>query len=108
MSSKPGIARQPENPAESTNAARRFFGVFKYTKRALQLVWETDKPLSMMFGFVTVIAGLLPSLVAWIGARIVDSVVAAGQSHMSGSEVDIKPVVGWVLAEALTMAFITA
>jgi len=108
MSSKPGLARQPESPLDNPSSMRRFFGVFKYTKRALQLVWDTDRPLSMFFGAVTVIAGALPSLVAWIGARIVDSVVSAGQAHAAGMPIDIKPVVGWVLAEALTMGAITA
>jgi len=107
MSSKPGITKA-EAPVENPSAARRFFGVFKYTKRALQLVWVTDPKLSVFFGFVTVVAGALPSVVAWIGARIVDSVVSAGRSHLAGSAVDIKPVVGWVAAEALTMVFITA
>src|SRR4051812_4100825 len=101
-------ARQTGTPAEAQNSLQRFFGVFRYTKRALLLVWETDRPLSMFFGFVTVVAGLLPSAVAWIGARIVDSVVNAGKAHLAGGSVDIKPVVGWVLAEALTMAVITA
>ncbi|HKU91201.1 MAG TPA: ABC transporter ATP-binding protein [Steroidobacteraceae bacterium] len=111
MKAKPGIAAQPApavNPAESPSSIHRFFGVFKYTKRALQLVWDTDRRLSVFFGVVTVIAGALPSLVAWIGARIVDSVVAASQSHMAGGSVDIKPVVGWVIAEAITMGGITA
>jgi ATP-binding cassette, subfamily B, bacterial len=108
MTSTPHAARQPAAPPESQNPARRFFGVFRYTKRALELVWDTDRALSVLFGVVTVIAGLLPSLVAWIGARIIDSVVAAGQSHLAGAHVDIRPVVGWVAAEAVTMAAITA
>src|SRR6185369_4466266 len=101
-------ARQAGTPAEAQNSLQRFFGVFRYTKRALLLVWETDRSLSIFFGFVTIMAGLLPSAVAWIGARIVDSVVNAGKAHFAGGSGDIKPVVGWVLAEALTMALITA
>ena len=107
MSSKPGI-NKAEAPVENPSAARRFFGVFKYTRRALQLVWETDPRLSIFFAFVTVVAGALPSVVAWVGARIVDSVVLAGKTHLAGGAADIKPVVGWVAAEALTMVFITA
>ena len=108
MSSKAGLASQPESPIESPSSIRRFFGVFRYTKRALELVWATDHALSLFFAFVTIVAGALPSLVAWIGARIVDSVVDAGKAHMAGAAVDVKPVVGWVLAEALTMVAITA
>ena len=108
MSSKAGLASQPESPIEAPSSIRRFFGVFRYTKRALELVWATDHALSLFFAFVTIVAGALPSLVAWIGARIVDSVVDAGKAHMAGAAVDVKPVVGWVLAEALTMVAITA
>jgi len=105
---KPGISRQPEAPAESPNAARRFFGVFRYTRRALELVWTTSKPLSLFFAFVTVIAGVLPSAVAWIGARILDNVIEAGKAHAAGVPVDLNPVIGWVIAEALVLVGITA
>jgi ATP-binding cassette subfamily B protein len=108
MSSKAGLASQPESSVESPGSIRRFFGVFRYTRRALQLVWSTDRALSLFFAIVTVVAGALPSLVAWIGARIVDSVVDAGKVHMAGGAADIRPVIGWVLAEAVTMAAITA
>jgi ATP-binding cassette subfamily B protein len=108
MSSKAGLASQPESLSDSPSSIRRFFGVFRYTKRALELVWATDRALSLFFASVTIVAGALPSLVAWIGARIVDSVVDAGKAHMAGAAVDIQPVVGWVLAEAATMMVITA
>jgi ATP-binding cassette subfamily B protein len=107
MSAKPGISKQTDPVGESPSSVQRFFGVFRYTRRALQLVWDTDRRLSVFFGAVTVIAGALPTLVAWIGARIVDSVLAAGQAHLAGNAVNIEPVVGWVLAEAVTMAAIT-
>jgi ATP-binding cassette subfamily B protein len=107
MSSKAGLASQPESLSDSPSSIRRFFGVFRYTKRALELVWATDRALSLFFASVTIVAGALPSLVAWIGARIVDSVVDAGKAHMAGAAVDIQPVVGWVLAEAATMMVIT-
>jgi ATP-binding cassette subfamily B protein len=107
MSAKPGIARSTEIPGDAPNSARRFFGVFRYSKRALELVWATSPKLSMFLGFVTLVAGVLPSVVAWVGARIVDSVVAAGRIHIAGGEVDLKPVIGWVLLEALMLVIIT-
>src|SRR5215831_16274375 len=97
-------ARPAAAPAEAQNSLQRFFGVFRYTKRALQLVWETDKPLSLFFAFVTIMAGLLPSAVAWIGARIVDSVVNAGKVHLAGGSADIRPVFWFVGLEALLVA----
>ncbi len=107
MKSKPSLSSQAEAGAESPNAARRFFSVFRYTRRALELVWATNRKLTVFLILVTVMAGVLPSLVAWIGARIVDSVIQAGKMHATGNAMDLKPVVGWVLAEALTMVAIT-
>ena len=106
MASKSKIASQPEIHGEALNSPRQFFGVFKYTKRALELLWSTSRKLAFLLGFVTILAGALPSGVAWVGARIVDSVVAAAKSHAAG-EVDIMPVLGWVLAEALILVVIT-
>jgi ATP-binding cassette subfamily B protein len=107
MASKPGISKESENPAESANAARRFFGVFRYSKRALELVWATSPKLTVLLGSMTVLAGVLPSMVAWIGARIVDSVIDAGKAYAANGTLDPAPVIGWVLAEALVMVAIT-
>jgi ATP-binding cassette subfamily B protein len=106
MAAKPGISKSTEVPAEP-NSARRFFGVFRYSKRALELVWATSPKLALLLGFVTLLAGVLPSAVAWVGARIVDSVVAAGRAHAAGVDVDLKPVILWVLVEALMLVIIT-
>ena len=51
MSSKPGLAKQPDIPAETPNTARRFFGVFRYSKRALELVWATSHSLTYLLGY---------------------------------------------------------
>ena len=107
MVAKPRIAKQAEVHGEALNSPRQFFGVFRYSARALELLWTTSRPLAFFLGFVTILAGVLPSGVAWVGARIVDSVVAATQSHKAGSEVDIMPVLLWVLAEALILVVIT-
>jgi ATP-binding cassette subfamily B protein len=107
MTAKPRIAKEPVAHGEALNSPRQFFGVFKYSKRALQLVWSTSRKLTFLLGFVTLIAGVLPSAVAWIGARIVDSVLAATRSHSASGGVDIMPVLGWVGAEALVLVAIT-
>src|SRR5688572_33458968 len=89
MASKSKIASQPEIHGESLNSARQFFGVFKYSKRALELLWSTSKPLSFLLGFCTILAGVLPSGVAWVGARIVDSVYWATRALANGQEMSI-------------------
>jgi ATP-binding cassette subfamily B protein len=56
---------------------RGFFGVFRYSRRALELVWSTNRPLTLALALLTLIAGILPASVAYVGALIVDAVVAA-------------------------------
>ena len=56
---------------------RGFFGVFRYSRRALELVWSTNRALTLALALLTLIAGILPASVAYVGALIVDAVVAA-------------------------------
>ncbi len=58
---------------------RGFVGVFRYSRRALGLVWSTSQPLTVALGVLTLLAGTLPAGIAWVGAQIVDAVVAASQ-----------------------------
>jgi len=108
MTAKPRLAKQPEIHGEVLNSPRQFFGVFKYSKRALELLWSTSKPLSFLLAFCTVLAGALPSGVAWVGARIVDSVYWATRANAANVTMDIMPTVWWVVAEAGILVFITA
>lgn len=71
--------RNPPPPA-APELTRGFFGVFGYSRRALQLVWTTSRRLSIAIATLTLIAGALPAAVAFVGALIVDAVVAAIQS----------------------------
>ena len=69
---------RPRQPAPAPpKLARGFFGVFRYSRHAIELVWTTNKALSIALGVLTLAAGLLPAAVAWVGALIVDAVVAA-------------------------------
>jgi ATP-binding cassette subfamily B protein len=108
MSAKPQTAKQADVHGESLNSPRQFFGVFKYSKRALELLWSTSKPLSFLLGFCTILAGVLPSGVAWVGARIVDSVYWATRALAGGQTMDIMTTVWWVAAEAGILVVITA
>jgi ATP-binding cassette subfamily B protein len=72
------VKPRPRQPAPAPpNLARGFFGVFRYSRHAIELVWTTNKALSVALGLLTLAAGLLPAAVAWIGALIVDAVVGA-------------------------------
>ncbi|HSQ70739.1 MAG TPA: ABC transporter ATP-binding protein [Steroidobacteraceae bacterium] len=81
--------------------------VFGYTRHAVELVWRTSRPLTVALAALTLVAGLLPAAIAWIGARIVDAVLAAITAHAAGST-DLSTVLGWVLLEGLLVAALAA
>src|SRR5215469_10587473 len=56
---------------------RGFFSVFRHSRRAIELVWSTNPVLSISLGLLTMVAGVLPATVPYVGALIVDAVVAA-------------------------------
>jgi ABC-type multidrug transport system fused ATPase/permease subunit len=61
-------------------AFHQSLSIFQYCRRAIQLVWTTDRHLTIGLAILTLIAGLLPAIVAYLGKLIVDAVVAAAQS----------------------------
>ncbi|MFO1465351.1 MAG: ABC transporter ATP-binding protein [Steroidobacteraceae bacterium] len=83
----------------------RSIAVFAYSKRALQLVWTTNRGLSLALALLTLLVGLLPAGIAYVGALIVDAVVRAAELHRAGGITDFSHVLGYVGLEALLMAF---
>ena len=79
-------------------------GVFRYGGRALGLVWSTSRTLSVAFGVLTLVAGLLPAAIAFTGARIVDSVVAAHAASVAGHAVSLATVGTWIAVEGALVA----
>lgn len=69
---------QPTEAAATADAGglTRFFGVFRYGRRAIELVWQTNPALTIGFALLTAIAGVLPAAIAYVGQLIVDAVVA--------------------------------
>ena len=98
-------ARRHAPPAAAPELARGFFGVFGYSRRALQLVWTTSPRLSISLGLLTVLAGTLPAAVAYVGALIIDAVVAAIQAGPERSELTTR-VLLLVAVEGLLVAAI--
>jgi len=52
-------------------------GVFAFSRKAIELVWTTSRPLTLVFGALTLVTGLLPAVMAFVGQLIVDAVVLA-------------------------------
>lgn len=83
----------------------RYAGVFRYSGRALRLVWETRKELAIAMSVLTLVGGLLPAAVAYVGKLIVDAVVVAGES---GADADRAQAITYVLWEAGLVAAVLA
>ncbi len=64
-------------PDDSISTWRRFFGVFRYSRRAIELVWTTNRRLTLFLIVFTLAAGIFPAGMAYVGQLIVDGVVAA-------------------------------
>jgi ATP-binding cassette subfamily B protein len=91
---------------ESNELTRSFLGVFRYSGRALQLVWSTSRSLTIALALLTLIAGLLPAGVAYVGAHIVDAVVHASRQWAASGSAPWRPVIQWVLLEGLLVALL--
>jgi ATP-binding cassette, subfamily B, bacterial len=65
------------------NLSARFFGVFSYSRQAIDLVWQTSARYTLLLALLTLIAGILPTMIAYIGQLIVDGVVAASSLFIS-------------------------
>jgi ATP-binding cassette subfamily B protein len=95
-------AHRPQNPTGDTgNPARGFFGVFRYSRRALDLVWTTSRPLTVGLALLTLVAGVLPAAIAYVGALIVDAVIAAIAAQDSATS---RQVIELVALEGLLVA----
>jgi len=83
---------------------RRALGVFVYSRRALELVWTTNRTLTITLALLTLVAGVLPAVIAFIGQLIIDAVVAA----MTSTAPDTRRVLSLILLEAIVVIFVAA
>ncbi|MEL7187212.1 MAG: ABC transporter ATP-binding protein [Pseudomonadota bacterium] len=83
---------------------RRALGVFGYSRRAIELVWTTSKPLTIAIALLTLVAGILPAAIAWVGKLIVDGVVAAA----AADNPDVNGVLWLVALEAVIVIVVAA
>jgi len=72
------------------------------------LVWTTHRGLTIGLGALTLVAGLVPAGIAWIGQLIVDTVVALIAANQAGGPVDYSPALWLVAAEGLLVAVLAA
>ncbi len=88
------LARQAIRPVKSVKST------FRYSGKALQLLWTTSHSLTLILVILTIGSGLLPAVVAYLGKLIVDTVVLASRT---GLETDRQLALRYVGAEALAI-----
>ncbi|MFT3695392.1 MAG: ABC transporter ATP-binding protein [Kofleriaceae bacterium] len=96
-----------KKPADDKIDLKSYLGVFRYSRRAIGLVWSTSRVITIGLALGSVLAGLIPTAIAYISKRLVDAVVHA---HGSASAADRHAAMWWVGAElaiVVAMALVT-
>ncbi|MGH8224336.1 MAG: ABC transporter ATP-binding protein [Woeseiaceae bacterium] len=78
-------------------------GFLRYAQRALKLVWLTSRRLTVGYGALTVLGGVVPAAIAWVGQLIVDAVVAT-----LNSGAPFRPALIFIAIEAVLVAVLAA
>ena len=95
----------PGPPPDATT--RGFLGVFRYSRRAMELVWTTNRLLTVVLALLTLLAGVLPAAMAWVGALIIDAVIAASKATEDSGVTSMTRVFTLVAIEAVIVAALT-
>ncbi|MCW5313144.1 ATP-binding cassette domain-containing protein [Nostoc sp. KVJ3] len=83
---------------------RQSLTVFRYSGRAVSLVWTTSRSLTILLAGLTIVAGLLPAAISYISKLIVDAVVFASQvNSQNNGFVNIYPSLFYVGLEAIAV-----
>ena len=97
------MAVMPAHSDSPPGLIAQFGPLLTYGRRALALVWATSKLLTIVLACLTLVAGLLPAGIAWVGKLLVDSVVAAIELGEMTDEIWL-----WLGLEALLVAAMAA
>ncbi|MBI4784943.1 MAG: ABC transporter ATP-binding protein [Oscillatoriophycideae cyanobacterium NC_groundwater_1537_Pr4_S-0.65um_50_18] len=85
-------------------AFSRPLSVFQYCGRAIQLVWTTHPQLTLSLALLTLLSGLLPGAIAYLGKLIVDGVIQATQSGLVSDRWRVLEYLG---IEAIAVALLS-
>jgi ATP-binding cassette subfamily B protein len=112
------VAGRRLNPSSSVSLAagplsllRALPETFRYTRHAVELVWSTSRPLTIALALLTLVAGVLPAGIAYVGALIVDAVVAAlkvRDAAVAVTPASLAHVIGYVALEGGLVAALAA
>jgi ABC-type multidrug transport system fused ATPase/permease subunit len=88
---------------------QKSFTIFRYGNKAIELVWSTSQILTIAIALFTIINGLLPAAIAYIGKLIVDGVVLASQNNLAnGLTNDRYLALKYVGIEAIALIVLAA
>ncbi len=92
---------------------RQSLSVFRYSSKALGLVWTTSHSLTVSLAILAVVIGLLPGAIAIIGKLIVDSVVLASRSGLqvigaAALQENRQTALNYVYLEAIAIIILAA
>jgi ATP-binding cassette, subfamily B, bacterial len=96
--------RDDDKTAGATAGLRQFFGVFQYSRRAVALVWTTSRFLTLALVGLSLVSGVAPAAIAYLGKLIVDSVVVAARSGLAADQRQALLYVGWEAAAVVVQA----
>ncbi|MDP2326136.1 MAG: ABC transporter ATP-binding protein [Gammaproteobacteria bacterium] len=82
------------------------FGVLRYSRRAVALVWSTNRSLTLFLTLFTLSAGLLPAGAAWVGKLVIDTILAQMALAKAGAVLSYLPVLELVVLEGLIIALL--
>ncbi|MBJ7555651.1 ABC transporter ATP-binding protein [Marinomonas spartinae] len=89
-------AAKPNN-----NVDKNMLGVFRYSQRAIELVWQTSPALTIGLAIATLIAGILPAAMAYVGQLIVDAVMSAMHTYKESQIIHYQAAFNYVLLEGV-------
>ena len=84
---------------------RESLSIFQFGIKALRLVWTTSRILTVAIAVFTLVSGLLPAAIAYVGKLIVDGVVLSAQSGLIG---DRNLALSYVGLEAIALIVLAA
>lgn len=97
------MKHQKLNLRQRLRSLRQSLSMYRYCGRAVELVWSTHRMLTIALALLTLISGILPAAIAYLGKLIVDGVVLASQTGSGG---DRGSVLGYLGLEAILVALL--
>ncbi|MFK7992059.1 MAG: ABC transporter ATP-binding protein [Sandaracinaceae bacterium] len=76
--------------------AKQLIGLLPVARRVLGLVFRSHPVATLSLFALTLVSGVMPAAIAWVGKQIVDSVIA---TWLIGPSAALEPILWWVLLE---------